>query len=131
MRAIDAEPLERQAKECAENEWDQKVAPISWAHAEESFLRRIEDAPTLEVVPAEQYARLQAEKAALEALIRGEWVDSAAVLSAMKIDFKTGMHMFELSRTVEWNPAPLNGQKVETRFRLRKERWDDCGGADQ
>lgn len=51
MRLIDADPLEYQAKECVENEWDQKAAPISWAHAEESFLRRIEDAPTVDAVP--------------------------------------------------------------------------------
>lgn len=51
MRLIDADPLEYQAKECVENEWDQKAAPISWAHAEESFLQRIEDAPTVDAVP--------------------------------------------------------------------------------
>ena len=49
--ADDATPLECQAKECKENEWDQRVAPTSWAHAEERFLRRIEDAPTVDAVP--------------------------------------------------------------------------------
>nr|DAJ54722.1 MAG TPA: hypothetical protein [Caudoviricetes sp.] len=51
MRLIDAELLEKQAKECAGNEWNQRVAPTSWAHAEESFLRRVEDAPTVDAVP--------------------------------------------------------------------------------
>ncbi len=50
MRLIDAEALEKRAKECMGNEWDQRVAPTSWAHAEESFLRRIEDAPTVDAV---------------------------------------------------------------------------------
>ena len=36
-----------------------------------------------------------------------------------------------LSQTVEWNKAPLNGQRIEPRFCLRKEKRDDCGGADQ
>lgn len=51
MRLIDAELLEKQAKERAGNEWNQRVAPTSWAHAEESFLRRVEDAPTVDAVP--------------------------------------------------------------------------------
>lgn len=50
MRLVDATPLECQAKECKENEWNQRVSPTSWAHAEESFLRRIEDAPTVDAV---------------------------------------------------------------------------------
>lgn len=37
MRLIDATPLECQAKERKENEWNQRVSPTSWAHAEESF----------------------------------------------------------------------------------------------
>lgn len=51
MRLIDATPLECQAKECISNEWNQRVAPLSWAHAEESFLNRVEDAPTIDAVP--------------------------------------------------------------------------------
>ena len=50
MRLIDATPLECQAKERKENEWNQRVSPTSWAHAEESFLHRIEDAPTVDAV---------------------------------------------------------------------------------
>lgn len=50
MRLVDATPLECQAKECKENEWNQRVSPTSWAHAEESFLHRIEDAPTVDAV---------------------------------------------------------------------------------
>lgn len=37
-------------KERKENEWNQRVSPTSWAHAEESFLHRIEDAPTVDAV---------------------------------------------------------------------------------
>jgi len=51
MRLIDAEPLERHCKKYIENEWNQYTAPTSWAHAEESFLRRVEDAPTVDAVP--------------------------------------------------------------------------------
>ena len=51
MRLIDATPLECQAKECISNAWNQRVAPLSWAHAEERFLNRIEDAPTIDAVP--------------------------------------------------------------------------------
>ena len=50
MRLIDATPLECQAKERKENEWNQRVSPTSWAHAEERFLHRIEDAPTVDAV---------------------------------------------------------------------------------
>lgn len=50
MRLVDATPLECQAKERKENEWNQRVSPTSWAHAEESFLHRIEDAPTVDAV---------------------------------------------------------------------------------
>lgn len=50
MRLIDATPLECQDKERKENEWNQRVSPTSWAHAEESFLHRIEDAPTVDAV---------------------------------------------------------------------------------
>ena len=51
MRLVNVELLEKQAKECAGNEWNQRVAPTSWAHAEERFLRRVEDAPTVDAVP--------------------------------------------------------------------------------
>lgn len=50
MRLVDATPLECQAKERKENEWNQRVSPTSCAHAEESFLHRIEDAPTVDAV---------------------------------------------------------------------------------
>ena len=50
MRLGDATLLECQAKERKENEWNQRVSPTSWAHAEESFLHRIEDAPTVDAV---------------------------------------------------------------------------------
>ena len=50
MRLVDATPLECQAKEGMGNEWNHRTAPTSWAHAEERFLNRIEDAPTVDAV---------------------------------------------------------------------------------
>ena len=54
----------------------------------------------------------------LRSLIRGEWVDCDKVCQAMNIEFKEGMHLFEFGRQAFWNPAPLNGQYVVTKFRL-------------
>lgn len=50
MRLIDATPLECHAKEGMGNEWNQRVAPLSWAHAEDHFLSRIVAAPTVDAV---------------------------------------------------------------------------------
>ncbi len=72
-----------------------------------------------------------AEKVAiLKDLINGEWVDCDKVQEALSIDFKTGMEMFEFSRTAEWNPPPLNGQRITIKFRLRGQqeaRWKGAG----
>ena len=51
MRTIDAEPLEAQCKACINNKWNHLTAPLSWALAEESFLERLEEAPTIDAVP--------------------------------------------------------------------------------
>lgn len=56
---------------------------------------------------------------ALKSLVNGEWVDCKLVQEASGIDFDTGLKMFDFSRTAEWNPAPLNGQKITTKFRLK------------
>lgn len=56
---------------------------------------------------------------ALKSLVNGEWVDCKLVQEAMGIDFATGLKLFDFSRTAEWNPAPLNGQKITTKFRLK------------
>lgn len=54
----------------------------------------------------------------LRKLINGEWVDCDKVCDAMNIDFKDGMRLFSFGRQAFWNPAPLNGQKVITKFRI-------------
>lgn len=63
---------------------------------------------------------LQAKNETLKQLIGGEWVECDAVMVAMGIDFATGLKMFDFSRTEEWNAKPLNGQKVITKFRLKR-----------
>lgn len=68
--------------------------------------------PTVDAVPAEQFN-------ALKSLVNGEWVDCKLIEESMGIDFATGLKMFSFSRTAEWNPAPLNGQKITTKFRLK------------
>ena len=50
--------------------------------------------------------------------INGEWIDTENIQKALNIDFSTGMERFDFSRTAEWNPPPLNGQKITTKFRL-------------
>lgn len=55
----------------------------------------------------------------LKDLINGEWVDCDKVQEALSIDFSTGLKMFDFSRTAEWNPYPLNGQKITIKFRLK------------
>ena len=57
--------------------------------------------------------------AILKDLINGEWVDCDKVQEALSIDFSTGLKMFDFSRTAEWNPYPLNGQKITIKFRLK------------
>ena len=56
---------------------------------------------------------------ALKSLVNGEWVDCKLVQEALDIDFATGLKLFDFSRTAEWNPAPLNGQKITTKFKLK------------
>ena len=55
----------------------------------------------------------------LKDFIYGEWVDCDKVQEALSIDFATGLKMFDFSRTAEWNPYPLNGQKITIKFRLK------------
>lgn len=67
----------------------------------------------------EALQQLQEDNKVLKQLINGEWVDCDAVQRALGIDFGTGLKRFEFGRTAEWNPAPLNGQKITTKFRLQ------------
>ena len=48
MRLIDADKLEAQCKEIIAHEWNKKAAPVSWAHAYESFLDMLETATTID-----------------------------------------------------------------------------------
>ena len=56
----------------------------------------------------------------LIAFIKGEWQDCDLICNILGIDFNVGMSMFDFSRTAEWNPAPLNGQKITTKFRPKE-----------
>lgn len=67
---------------------------------------------------APSYETLQEHVRTLRDLINGEWVDCDKVCQAMNIEFKEGIHMFDFGRQVYWNPAPLNGQRVITKFRV-------------
>lgn len=53
-RLIDVEPLIDECDECINIEWNHKVAPVSWADAEEEFKQRLLDAPTIEAEPVKQ-----------------------------------------------------------------------------
>lgn len=57
--------------------------------------------------------------AVMKRLLDGEWVETQEVEDALGIDFSEGMKLFDFGRTAEWNPAPLNGQKITTMFRLK------------
>lgn len=58
-------------------------------------------------------------------LFGGEWVDTEEVQKALNIDFSTGFKLFDFSRKAEWNPAPLNGQKITTEFRIKGIKNED------
>ena len=55
----------------------------------------------------------------LDKFLAGEWEDCQTVCKALHITFSEGLSLFEFNRTAEWNPAPLNGQKITTKFRIR------------
>lgn len=72
---------------------------------------------------AEQFD-MEREKVINE-LLKGEWVNTEDMEKYLNIGFSEGMKMFEFSRTAEWNPEPLNGQKITTEFRLKND-WIPC-----
>jgi hypothetical protein len=53
-------------------------------------------------------------------LLSGEWVDTDDIKKYLGIGFSLGMKLFDFSRKAEWNPPPLNGQKITTEFRLKR-----------
>lgn len=68
----------------------------------------------------DKYKLLDMERGkVLERLLAGEWIDTDDIEKYFNIDFATGWKLFEFSRTAEWNPAPLNGQKIAMKFRLK------------
>lgn len=54
----------------------------------------------------------------LAAFNDGKWCDTQDICRLLNITFEEGLRKFEFSRTAEWNAAPLNGQKITTKFRL-------------
>lgn len=63
--------------------------------------------------------RLQKQLEYAKAMLNGEWVDTDKIQTLLGIDFSEGFKRFDFSRTAEWNPAPLNGQKITTKFKLK------------
>lgn len=75
----------------------------------------------------QDYVELTEKYETLRKLLQGQWVDTQAVQDALEIDFAEGMRMFDFGRTVKWNKAPLNGQKVVTKFRLCEKTIEQLG----
>ena len=63
----------------------------------------------------------------LKKLLEGQWVDCKAVQDALDITFAEGLKKFEFGRIAKWNPVPLNGQKVITKFRLCEKTIEQLG----
>lgn len=57
----------------------------------------------------------------LTAFNNGEWCDTQDICRLLNITFEEGLRKFEFSRTAEWNKPPLNGQKITTQFRIKRE----------
>lgn len=55
----------------------------------------------------------------LTKLFSGEWIETQRVEKVLNITFEEGMQIFDFKREVEWNPAPLNGQKISTYFKIK------------
>ena len=55
----------------------------------------------------------------LKDFFSGKWVDTDLIEKYLGITFKEGFKLFDFSRTAEWNPPPLNGQRIETFFRIK------------
>lgn len=68
----------------------------------------------------DEITKLRKEKEILKQFIKGEWIDCDVIQNLLDIDFGTGLHNFAFSRTAEWNPAPLNGQKITIKFKINR-----------
>ena len=56
----------------------------------------------------------------LKRLINGEWVDSCDVEAALGLTFAECVKRFEMNRIATWNTYPLNGQRVDVQFRIKR-----------
>ena len=56
----------------------------------------------------------------LKRLINGEWVDSCDEEAALGLTFAESVKRFEMNRIATWKPYPLNGQRVDVQFRIKK-----------
>ena len=79
---------------------------------------RSDTPPVQPTVSQSLYDECKEDLQTLRDLINGEWVDCDKVCRAMNIDFKEGIRLFDFGRQAFWNPAPLNGQRVITKFRI-------------
>ena len=59
MRYIDADKLVEMYERSAEDDWNKKTAPSSWAEAFECAIADIDDQPTADVVPKSEVERLE------------------------------------------------------------------------
>jgi hypothetical protein len=63
----------------------------------------------------------------LRKLLHGEWVNTESVQEALDITFAEGLKMFDFGRVAKWSPAPMNGQKIITKFRLCEKTIEQLG----
>ena len=94
----------------------------------ENQARNIEALQTALAIERQNHDRLQdwdrglTERGeVLKRLINGGWVDSCDVEAALGLTFAECVKRFEMNRIATWNPYPLNGQRVDVRFRMKRE----------
>lgn len=54
----------------------------------------------------------------LKDFVNGKSIDTTIIQDILQISFKEGLSRFSFSRTATWNDPPLNGQRIETKFKL-------------
>lgn len=55
----------------------------------------------------------------IQRFILGEWVNTDDVCRILHISFCDGFRIFDFSRTASWCKPPLEGQCIETKFRIK------------
>ena len=73
-----------------------------------------------EVSVVTEFNKCQHDEKIINAFINGEWCDTNDICRLLKISFADGLKCFDFSRTAEWNAAPLEGQKITTKFRIKQ-----------